>query len=237
MNEAAKEKIVVALDVADADQAVGILGELEGVGVWCKVGMQLFTAAGPDVVREARSKGWRVFLDLKFHDIPNTVASGVTSARALGVDMLTIHLGGGPGMVRRAVEAAGEDLLLLGVTVLTSSTRADLEAVGTPHEPSDLVPQLAAMGLEEGLRGVVCSPLELGVIRGRFADRLRTVTPGVRPAGAELGDQRRVMTPGDAVRAGADWLVIGRPIIGAGDRRGAFEQIADEVAAAMPRRA
>ncbi len=229
MTESAKEQIIVALDVPTASDANRVLDELNGLGSWCKIGMQLFTSEGPAIVRAAKDRGWRVFLDLKFHDIPNTVASGVTSARALGVDMLTIHLSGGPTMVQRAVEAAGDDLLLLGVTVLTSSTRADLEAVGTPLDPSDLVPRLAAMGLEAGLRGIVCSPLELGAIRAEFGDRLKTVTPGVRPAGADRGDQRRVMTPADAVKAGADWLVIGRPIIAASDRRASFEQIAAEI--------
>ncbi len=225
MTDSAKEKIIVALDVPTAADAHRVLDELHGVGTWCKVGMQLFTAEGPAIVRAAKDRGWRVFLDLKFHDIPNTVASGVTSARALGVDLLTIHLSGGPEMVRRAVDAAGDDLLVLGVTVLTSSTRSELEAVGTPHDPSDLVPRLAAMGLEAGLRGIVCSPLELGAIRAEFGDGLKTVTPGVRPAGSDRGDQRRVMTPAAAVKVGADWLVIGRPILAAPDRRAAFEQI------------
>lgn len=229
MTALAKEKIIVALDVPTAADATRILDELDGLGTWCKIGMQLFTSEGPAIVRAAKDRGWRVFLDLKFHDIPNTVASGVTSARSLGVDLLTIHLSGGPEMVRRAVTAGGDDTLLLGVTVLTSSTRAELEAVGTPHDPSDLVPRLAAMGLEAGLRGIVCSPLELGAIRAQFGNRLKTVTPGVRPAGSDHGDQRRVMTPADAIKAGADWLVIGRPIIAAPDRRAAFDQIAAEL--------
>ncbi len=229
MNESAKEKIIVALDVPDAAAAGRVMDELAGTAAWVKVGMQLFTTEGPAIVAAARERGFRVFLDLKFHDIPNTVASGVGSARGLGVDMLTIHLSGGPEMVARAVEAAADAMLLLGVTVLTSSSRETLEAVGTPHQPAELVPRLAAMGLASGIRGIVCSPLELAGIRAEFGDRLKTVTPGVRPAGADLGDQKRVMTPGDAVRAGADWLVIGRPIVGAADRRGAFEKIADEI--------
>ncbi len=229
MNEPAKEKIIVALDVPTAAEAERVMEELVGVAAWVKIGMQLFTAEGPRIVREARERGFRVFLDLKFHDIPNTVASGVGSARALGVDMLTIHLSGGPEMVARAVEAAGDELLLLGVTVLTSSSRETLEAVGTPHDPADLVPRLARIGLANGIRGIVCSPLELGRIRAEFGDRLKTVTPGVRPAGSNPGDQKRVMTPGDAVRAGADWLVIGRPIVAAVDRRVAFGEIADEI--------
>ncbi len=232
MTESAKAKIIVALDVPDAAEAGRVMDDLAGAAVWVKVGMQLFTREGPGIVAAARERGFRVFLDLKFHDIPNTVASGVASARDLGVDMLTIHLSGGPEMVARAVEAAGDAMLLLGVTVLTSSSRATLEAVGTPHDPADLVPRLAAMGLENGIRGIVCSPLELGGIRAEFGDRLKTVTPGVRPAGAGLGDQKRVMTPGDAVRAGADWLVIGRPIVAATDRRAAVETIADEVLSA-----
>jgi orotidine-5'-phosphate decarboxylase len=233
MNESAKEKIIVALDVPDAAEAGRVMDDMAGLAAWVKIGMQLFTSEGPGIVAAARGRGFRVFLDLKFHDIPNTVASGVRSARELGVEMLTIHLSGGPEMVARALGAAGDETLLLGVTVLTSSSRETLAAVGTPHEPRDLVLRLARMGLENGIRGIVCSPLELGGIRAEFGDRLKTVTPGVRPAGSDHGDQKRVMTPGDAVKAGADWLVIGRPIVGAADRRHGFVRIADEIENAL----
>jgi orotidine-5'-phosphate decarboxylase len=227
MTAPAKEKIIVALDVPDRAGAESILADLEGVATWCKIGMQLFTREGPVMVELARERGFRVFLDLKFHDIPNTVASGVRSAAELGVDMLTIHLSGGPEMIRGAVEAAPQ-VCVLGVSVLTSSTAETLAAVGIPHTPEDWVPKLAAIGAECGIGGIVCSPLEIAAVRAAVGPKPKIVTPGVRPAGAELGDQKRVQTPAAALAAGADYLVIGRPILAAPDRRAAFEAIAAE---------
>lgn len=230
MPTADKEKIIVALDVPNRTEAARVLDDLAGAAVWCKIGMQLFTSEGPAIVAEARERGFRVFLDLKFHDIPNTVASGVKSAAALGVDMLTIHLCGGPEMIRGAV-AAAPGLCVLGVTVLTSSTAETLAAVGIPHEPAAWVPQLAAVGAKNGIGGIVCSPLEIAAVRAAVGPSVKIVTPGVRPAGADLGDQKRVLTPAAAVAAGADYLVIGRPILAAPDRRAAFAAIVDEIAA------
>ena len=227
MTAPAKEKIIVALDVPDRAGAESILTDLEGVATWCKIGMQLFTREGPVMVELARERGFRVFLDLKFHDIPNTVASGVRSAAELGVDMLTIHLSGGPEMIRGAVEAA-PNVCVLGVSVLTSSTAETLAAVGIPHTPEDWVPKLAAIGAECGIGGIVCSPLEIAAVRAAVGPKPKIVTPGVRPAGADLGDQKRVQTPAAAFAAGADYLVIGRPILAAPDRRVAFEAIATE---------
>jgi len=227
MTAPAKEKIIVALDVPDRAGAESILTDLEGVATWCKIGMQLFTREGPVMVELARERGFRVFLDLKFHDIPNTVASGVRSAAELGVDMLTIHLSGGPEMIRGAVEAA-PNVCVLGVSVLTSSTAETLAAVGIPHTPEDWVPKLAAIGAECGIGGIVCSPLEIAAVRAAVGPKPKIVTPGVRPAGADLGDQKRVQTPAAALAAGADYLVIGRPILAAPDRRAAFEAIAAE---------
>jgi orotidine-5'-phosphate decarboxylase len=227
MTASAKEKIIVALDVPDRAGAESILTDLEGVATWCKIGMQLFTREGPVMVELARERGFRVFLDLKFHDIPNTVASGVRSAAELGVDMLTIHLSGGPEMIRGAVEAAPQ-VCVLGVSVLTSSTAETLAAVGIPHTPGDWVPKLATIGAECGIGGIVCSPLEIAAVRAAVGPKPKIVTPGVRPAGADLGDQKRVQTPAAALAAGADYLVIGRPILAAPDRRAAFDAIVAE---------
>jgi len=229
MPTAAKEKIIVALDVPTLAEADAILTELEGAATWCKIGMQLFTREGPPMVRLAWERGFKIFLDLKFHDIPNTVAAGVRSAAELGVDMLTIHLAGGPEMIRGAV-AAAPGVCVLGVSVLTSSSAETLAAVGIPHEPAEWVPQLAALGAQCGIGGIVCSPLEIATVRAAVGPAVKIVTPGVRPAGADLGDQKRVLTPAAALAAGADYLVIGRPILAAADRRAAFEAIVAEVA-------
>jgi orotidine-5'-phosphate decarboxylase len=228
MPASAKEKIIVALDVPDLAGAESILDDLTGAATWCKIGMQLFTKEGPPVVAMAKARGFRIFLDLKFHDIPNTVASGARSAAELGVDMLTIHLCGGPEMIRGAVEAA-PGVCLLGVTVLTSSTAETLAAVGIPHTPQDWVPSLARLGAECGIGGIVCSPLEIEAVRKAVGPDVKIVTPGVRPAGADHGDQKRVLTPAAAIAVGADYLVIGRPILAAADRRAAFEAIAAEL--------
>ncbi len=237
MPSSAREKIIVALDVPDKIHAQNALRELSGHAVWCKIGMELFTREGPDTVRMAIDHGFSVFLDLKFHDIPNTVAAGVRSAVALGVKMLTIHTSGGPEMMRAAVDAAtGSDTLVLGVTVLTSSDRATLEAVGIDVSPAEQVLRLALEGDRSGLRGFVCSPLEIAAIRGILGSSPALVTPGVRPAGSDAGDQKRIMTPGDAVAAGADWLVIGRPVMSAEDRAGAFEKIVAEIEGRIARK-
>jgi orotidine-5'-phosphate decarboxylase len=228
MNVSAKEKIIVALDVPDRAGAEKVLDELAGAATWCKIGMQLFTREGPAVAALAKARGFRVFLDLKFHDIPNTVASGARSAAELGVDMLTIHLCGGPEMIRAAVEAAPQ-VCVLGVTVLTSSTADTLAAVGIPHSPEEWVPSLAGLGAKCGIGGIVCSPLEIEAVRQAVGSRAKIVTPGVRPVGADAGDQKRILTPAAAVAAGADYLVMGRPILAASDRRAAFEAIADSM--------
>jgi orotidine-5'-phosphate decarboxylase len=231
----AREKIIVALDVPTADEARSAMRELAEQAIWCKIGMELFTREGPDIVRFAVDQGFSVFLDLKFHDIPNTVAAGVRSAISLGVKMLTIHASGGPEMMRAAVAAASEsDAIVLGVTVLTSSDRATLAAVGLDVEPEEQVLRLASQAQQAGLTGLVCSPLEIRSIRAVLGDSIALVTPGVRPAGSAMGDQKRVLTPGDAVRAGADWLVIGRPIMAAPNRAEAFNAIEEEIARAIP---
>jgi orotidine-5'-phosphate decarboxylase len=232
----AKEKIIVALDAPDADSAKRLADPLLGEGCLFKIGLQLFTAEGPSIVRDFKTLGARVFLDLKFHDIPNTATEAVRSATALGAEMTTIHLCGGPRMVAESVATAkNSGLLILGVTVLTSMDAESLHATGVPDSPKDQVVRLAAMGVACGLRGVVASPHEIRPLRERFGNDLVIVTPGVRPAGSEAGDQKRVMTPSDAIRAGADYLVIGRPITSAPSPLDALRAIAGEIDPAIPR--
>lgn len=200
-------QIVVALDVLDTGAALGLAERLAPVGVrWFKVGLGLWIHSGREVVRGLQASGARVFLDLKLHDIPHQVGLATSAAAALGVDLLTVHASGGEPMLRAAVEAAAGRTRLLGITVLTS-----LDA-----EPGQ-VEARAAVAQRAGLDGVVCSPLEAGALRARFPEPFLLVTPGVRPAGAAVGDQRRVATPAEAARAGADLLVIGRPITQAAD--------------------
>jgi len=230
MPTSAKEKIIVAIDAPDTASALRFVDPLVGEGCIFKIGLQLFTAEGPDVVRRIKALGAKVFLDLKFHDIPNTAMEAMRSAVALGVDMATIHLSGGPDMVKAAVNAAeSSDTLVLGVTVLTSMDEESLSAVGFAHSATDQVLRLAGMGAKSGLRGVVASPMEIRPLREAFGNQFAIITPGVRPSGADRGDQRRVMTPAEAVRHGADYLVIGRPITGAPSPLDAFRSIADEM--------
>jgi orotidine-5'-phosphate decarboxylase len=212
----AKEKIIVAIDAPDADSAKRLADPLLGEGCLFKIGLQLFTAEGPSIVRDFKTLGARVFLDLKFHDIPNTAMEAVRSATALGVEMTTIHLCGGPRMVADSVVAARDsETLVLGVTVLTSMDAESLQATGVSASPEDQVVHLAGMGLRCGLKGVVASPREIRPLREHFGKDLVIVTPGVRPTGSEAGDQKRVMTPSKAIQAGANYLVIGRPITSA----------------------
>jgi orotidine-5'-phosphate decarboxylase len=226
----AKEKIIVAIDAPDADAAKRLADPLLGEGCLFKIGLQLFTAEGPSIVREFKKLGARVFLDLKFHDIPNTAKEAIHSAAALGVEMTTIHLCGGPRMVADSVAAAADsEMLVLGVTVLTSMDAESLGAVGVSATPEQQVVHLAGMGRKQGLRGVVASPREILPLRENFGNDLVIVTPGVRPAGSDIGDQKRVMTPAEAVRAGADFLVIGRPITSAPSPVEALRAIAAEM--------
>jgi orotidine-5'-phosphate decarboxylase len=224
----ANQKIIVALDVPGADDAARLMDALEGEVVRVKIGLRLFTAAGPAVVRQALDRGLGVFLDLKFHDIPNTVAGAVASARALGVSMATIHLAGGPAMVAAAASQAG-DMLLLGVTVLTSMDAGELAATGASRTPPEQVVFLAQMGAAAGAGGLVASPREIASLRAACGPDIAIVTPGVRPAGSPSADQRRTATPAQAIRDGADFLVVGRPVIAAPDPREAFRAIAREI--------
>ena len=204
-----------------------------GTPTLCKIGLELFTAKGPSVVRAVQERGSEVFLDLKFHDIPNTVGHAVRSAADLGISMTTLHASGGPVMLEAAAKAAAasgnSDLLLLAVTVLTSMDTAQLAATGIAVEPKEQVLRLATLALSSGIGGIVCSPLEVTAIRNSLGNDLRIVTPGVRPIWAATGDQKRVMTPAEAVKAGSDWLVIGRPITASENPKDSYAKVVAEL--------
>lgn len=224
-------RLIVPLDTPTLAEAVGMAERLAGCVAAVKIGKQLFTAAGPVAIRAMHDLGYRVFLDLKYHDIPNTVASAVQAARAHGVWMLNVHAGGGSSMLRAAAAAAAGPgrPLLLGVTVLTSLSEAEFQAAtGSVRTIETQVRYLARETQAAGLDGVVASPHEIRAIREACGPDFLIVTPGVRPARAPGDDQQRVMTPEQAVRAGADYLVVGRPITGAPDPAEAARRIADE---------
>jgi orotidine-5'-phosphate decarboxylase len=236
MTSPAKEKIIVALDVPNLASAVSLVEELGERISWVKIGLQLFTAEGPPIVHAMKTRGLNIFLDLKFHDIPHTAHEAVRSAVVLGAGMATIHLSGGSQMVQSAVEASNRSsLLILGVTVLTSLGDDQLNEIGVGRTVEEQVVELVALGRRCGLRGVVCSPLEIAALRSKFGHSLTIVTPGVRPSDSRTDDQRRVMTPADAIRAGADFLVIGRPITSAASPRQAAARIADEITESLSR--
>jgi len=221
-------KIIVALDYADAASALALVERLDPSLCRLKVGKELFTAAGPELVRTLVARGFEVFLDLKFHDIPNTVAAACRAAAGLGVWMMNVHASGGRRMMTAAQEAlAGlpNRPLLIAVTVLTSMSTEDLGEVGISDAPADQVLRLARLSQQCKLDGVVCSAQEAAMLRADLGNAFRLVTPGIRPAGSDAGDQRRVMTPAEALRAGATDLVIGRPITAATDPLAALKQI------------
>jgi orotidine-5'-phosphate decarboxylase len=222
----------VALDEPSLDEARRLMDRLAGRARFYKVGLQLFTAEGTAAIEAARAHGARVFLDLKLHDIPNTVASAVRSARELGVDLCTIHLCGGSEMCAAAVTEAGDRMQILGVTVLTSSNQATLEACGVQGSVGEQVVRLAKMGYASGVRGFVASAHELPLLRAEVGPEPLLVIPGVRPAGSDAGDQKRTATPAEVVRGGATHLVVGRPISRADDPAASFDAISREIAAA-----
>src|SRR6266851_5775473 len=208
----ATDKIVVALDVATKSEAMRLVEQLREQISFFKIGLQLYTAEGPEIVRAVLSTGAKVFLDLKLHDIPNTVARAVESASNLSVHMLTIHLSGGSEMIRAATAARANNMLLLGVTVLTSATEQTLREIGVASKVDDQVLRLARLGVEVGIDGVVASPHEIKKLRAEFGDKIKIAVQGIRPTWAEPGDQKRFMTPREALEAGADYIGIGRPI-------------------------
>ena len=228
-----QDKIIIALDVPDTDGALRLIDSIADHGeppALCKIGLELFTAEGPSVVKAVKARGCEVFLDLKFHDIPNTVAHAIRSAAGLGVAMTTIHAVGGPVMMEAAAKAAEKmELLILAVTVLTSMDYDQLSSTGINVEPKEQVLRLAGLAAKAGIGGIVCSPLEISAIRESFDEKLRIVTPGVRPIWAAAGDQKRVMTPAEAVAAGSDWLVIGRPITASENPKEAYAKVVAEL--------
>jgi orotidine-5'-phosphate decarboxylase len=239
-NERTKERIIIALDVGTKREALALAGKLKDAAVF-KIGMELFTAEGPALLEEAAAMGKKPFLDLKYHDIPNTVGGAVRSAARHLVHMLTLHASGGKEMMAAAAQAAQEESartgtskpVLLGVTILTSLKDDDLRRIGYAQAVADQVVRLALLAKESGLDGVVCSPHEIDIIKRECGGDFLVVTPGIRPAGAAAQDQKRIMTPAEAVLKGADYLVIGRPITGSPSPHQAFLKILTEIEAAL----
>lgn len=224
--------IIVALDYASATAALALAEQLDPRRCAVKVGKELFTRAGPDVVRELVRRDFRLFLDLKFHDIPNTVAAACAAAADLGVWMLNVHASGGPQMLsdaRLALGDAPDRPRLIAVTVLTSLDDSDMRAIGYQADSAATALSLASLAAQNGLDGVVCSPREIAAMRASLGTEFLLVTPGIRPAGSDSGDQKRIMTPSAAVQLGASYLVIGRPITAAPDPMAALAAIEAEL--------
>ncbi len=234
--EDARNRLIVALDFPDAVSAVKLVDRLDGQCKWFKVGLELFVAAGPSVLEPLLKRGHSIFLDLKFHDIPNTVAGAVRSAASLGVRMVNVHAGGGPAMLeaaRTALDGFPDPPELLAVTILTSMDSTQTGAVGLDRSPSQQVELLARMSLTAGIRGFVCSPQEVAPLRALTGPEGVLVTPGIRPAGSATGDQKRIATPAESLRNGASYLVVGRPITQAPDPAASTEAILREMAEAL----
>ena len=225
--------IIVALDMSKPEVALQLAGKLAPVVGAFKIGSELFTSAGPEIVRKIRATGASVFLDLKFHDIPNTVAKAVAAAVQLDVQMLSIHTSGGMDMMRAAEKAAQDNAnelgfqppLVLGVTVLTSFDTSELNETGVPSDVGKQVERLASLAAAAGLRGLVCSPLEIADLRQFIPHEMQLITPGIRLGSTRNDDQKRTLSPREAMDAGASWIVIGRPICAAPDPKGAAEKI------------
>jgi orotidine-5'-phosphate decarboxylase len=234
---AQSDRIIFALDVGDFDSARSWVNRLKGRVGWFKIGLELFTATGPDIVKVVKDSGIKCFLDLKFHDIPNTVAGAVRSAVRTGADMMTVHLSGGRAMLLAAQDAAGDESSrignkkpnIVGVSVLTSLGIDDMTDIGVERNPADQVIHLARLASSCRLDGMVCSADDLSHIRKQVPEELMLVTPGIRPGGSQTGDQKRIATPAAALKAGADLLVIGRPISEADDPIKAVQQIIEEM--------
>jgi orotidine-5'-phosphate decarboxylase len=232
-----RNPILVALDVPSRETALQLVGQLAPVVGGFKVGSELFTSSGPEIIQAIRAKGATVFLDLKFHDIPNTVAKAVAAATRLDTQMLTVHTSGGLQMMRAAEEAAQETSrqtgrpapLILGVTVLTSMDGGTLSELGWKSDVGKQVERLAELAMRAGLRGLVCSPLEIARLRQILPEAIELVTPGIRSGEEQADDQKRTLTAREAIEAGASWLVIGRPIYAAANPRRAAEAIAESL--------
>lgn len=223
-----RDQLALALDVSSAKEALELVDlTIDYVGVF-KIGMQLFYAEGPDLVHRIKARGRRVFLDLKLHDIPNTVASAIHSLADLQIDYLTVHASGGPAMLRAAQQAAGS-IQLLAVTVLTSMDEQELVAVGVNYQPNEQVRQLAQTAAQAGISGLVCSALEAQALKAQLGDQIFLVCPGIRPTGSDVGDQRRIATPAKALHDGANLLVVGRPIRSSDDPRAAAQTILESM--------
>jgi len=228
-------ELILALDAPRPADIAPALRQLHGTVRWAKVGLEMFTACGPDCVREVADFGYNVFLDLKLHDIPNTVARAVASVASLPIGMLTLHTSGGREMMQWAARARADhapELLLLGVTVLTSTNADGLRETGVAASPAEQVLRLGSLAVEAGVSGLVCSPLEIAPLRGVLPPSVTLVTPGIRPSGTATDDQARILTPAQAAAAGANFLVVGRPIFNASDPVAAAKAIAQEAAQA-----
>jgi orotidine-5'-phosphate decarboxylase len=230
-----KEQLIVALDFPSAPPARALLKKLGSNCRWLKIGMELYYAEGNAFLEELNSLGYNIFLDLKLHDIPNTVAGAVRSAARAKTSLLTVHASGGAGMMTAAVEAAAsmpEAPRLLAVTVLTSMDAAQLAGIGIAHSPADQVLRLARLAWTAGIRGMVCSAEEVEMLRRELGKDAELIVPGIRPTGTNIGDQKRIATPGEAIRYGASRLVVGRPITQASDPKVVTEAILQEIAQA-----
>ena len=224
-----RDRLIVALDFPNQAKALALVSVLSGAVSTYKIGLQLYTAEGPGIVRAVAATGAKIFLDLKLHDIPNTVAKAVAAAGELGVQMLTVHLSGGRAMLEAAVEARSPNLSLLGVTVLTSATPETLRETGVTSGIDEQVLRLAELGHESGIDGLISSPHELRILRDQLGGEIKLITPGIRPTWAKADDQKRFTTPGEALKNGADYLVIGRPITADPDPRAAVERVFGEI--------
>ena len=225
-----KTVLIAALDVDSREDAFAIVEKIGSSVEWYKVGKQLFTRCGPELISGLKQRGKKVFLDLKYHDIPNTVAQAVRSAAAIGADMVNVHASGGPAMLKAAAQAAAESkICLIAVTVLTSLDQQELNAIGIQDSPADQVLRLARLTQQAGLAGVVCSAREITLIQNACGKDFLTIVPGIRPAGADAGDQKRIMTPAQAAAAGASYIVVGRPILAASDPSEAAQAIRQEL--------
>lgn len=232
MSEDRTCQLILALDVPTREEAIALLDRIDGSLQWIKVGLQLFTAYGPDFVSEIADRGYRVFLDLKLHDIPNTVAKAVQSIASLPVEMLTLHAAGGSEMMRWAAQARNDHarhLSLLGVTVLTSMDEKQLREINIQTSPEEQVLHLARLTLDAGVQGLVCSPLELQPLRQEVGPDPLLVTPGIRPSGSTTDEQKRILTPSEAAAAGSSFIVVGRPILQANDPAEAASNIRDQL--------